>query len=204
MASKEGRTYVRGKFPFQVRFRIILAEEYEAVRRTGKRYQSSHKKMLTIDGVDADKNDRETSLDSGLVEFLLYMDEKVDHIIAMLSKHEARGVFYEGRGLDISGAGMKLEVDDRIQSGQIIHAHFILSRFPLVVIDVFGEVVRVVPIDREGKKRYQLGIRFADISESDREKVIAYVFRRQREAIRGRKNGPDMITEVDTEKEGLP
>lgn len=187
MASKERRSFVRGDFPFEVRFRAVPKEEYEAIQRTGNRYESSHKKRLTIDGINADKSDKGTSLDSGLVEFLLYIDEKLDHIIKMLSEHEAaKGVFYEGKGLNISGSGMNLEVDRQVQSGQIIHANFVLSKFPLVVMDVFGEVVHVTPVEGVSKGCYHLGIRFLNLRESDREKVIACVFKKQREAIRNR------------------
>jgi hypothetical protein len=73
----------------------------------------------------------------------------------------------------------------------------VLSKFPLVVMDVFGEVIRVTQIQGLGKRCYHLGIRFLDLMESDREKLIACVFRRQREVIRGRINegsGPGLIT----------
>jgi hypothetical protein len=190
MASKEKRSFVRGYFPFQVRFRIVEKEECEAVWRTGNRYESPDTKILSIDGINADKSDRGSSLDSDLVELLLYIDEKLDHIIKMLSKPEdAKKVYHEGKGLNISGSGMKLEVYRQVQAGQIIHAHFVLSKFPLVAINALGEVVRVKPVGGIGEQCYRLGIRFLNLSESDREKVISCVFRRQREVIRGRRDG---------------
>jgi hypothetical protein len=67
----------------------VLKDEYTAIPRTGNEYESSQKKKLAIDDSDADKGDKGTSLGSGRVEFLLYIDERVNHVIKMLSKHEA-------------------------------------------------------------------------------------------------------------------
>jgi hypothetical protein len=109
---------VRGDFPFEVRFKTIAREEYESLRRTGSRHCTTTKKKLIIDGIDADTRDTGTSLDSGLVDLLLHMDEKLDHIMATLSKNEAgTDASFKGKGLNISGSVMKLEVDRQVQSG---------------------------------------------------------------------------------------
>ncbi|MFW6147865.1 MAG: PilZ domain-containing protein [Thermodesulfobacteriota bacterium] len=189
MAPRDKRSFVREYFTFRVNYRLVPKEDYETVPKTGEQQESSYKKRLTSDAVNADKDDKGTVLDSSLVEFLLYMDEKLDYIIKMVSKYDApEGVFYDGKGLDISGAGMKLEVEREMQPGQIIHANFILSKFPLVALDVFAEAVRVTSVKTAEKQSYKIGFRFLNLSERDREKVIACVFRKQRESIRERKD----------------
>jgi len=83
---------------------------------------------------------------------------------------------------------MKIIVDKPVEPGQIIQANFVLSRFPLVFIDLFGEVDRVTPVDEDGKTIYHLGGKFLDLDPNDRERIIGCVFQMQRGIIRKRKN----------------
>ena len=185
MVSSERRSYVRAGFPFKITYRILRREEYETIRSTANRFPSSNKKKLIVDGIHADKTDNGVSLDPGLVDFLLRMDDKLDRIMDILSKDMAdEGLLNQGTGVNISGSGMNLIVDRLAESGQIIHSTFTLSRFPLIVMDVFGEVIRVTPVETEGNTAYQLGIKFLDLDPNDRENIIACVFQRQRETIR--------------------
>ena len=198
MVLKERRSYVRGNFAFTVKFRTMTHEEYEAAKRTGSQVFSSGKKTLIIDGADTDNSDSSIPLSSGLVDFLLRMDEKLDRIMGILSKDEAdKGLIHQGTGVNISGSGMNLIVDRLVEPGQIIHTTFVLSRFPPVVMDVFGEVIRITLAETESNTTYQLAVRFLDLDPNDRENIIACVFQKQREEIRKSKNenpGPDLIT----------
>jgi hypothetical protein len=189
MVLEERRSFVRGEFAFTVNFRTMTHEEYETAKRTGTQIVSSGKKDLNIEGADTDKRDSDIALSSGFIDFLLRMDEKLDLIMGILSKDKAdQGLVNQGTGVNISGSGMNIIVDRLVEPGEIIHANFILSRFPLIVMDVFGEVVRVTPVEMEGNTACQLGIRFLDLDPSDREKIIACVFQRQRKAIRKSKD----------------
>jgi c-di-GMP-binding flagellar brake protein YcgR len=118
------------------------------------------------------------------------MDEKLDQILIKLSKEEVgRGLLAkQGIGINISGSGMNVVVEEPVELGQIIQAHFLLSRIPLVFIDAFGEVLRVKPLDENGTVTYNLGIEFLDLKPNDRERIIACVFQRQRKSIRERKS----------------
>jgi len=118
------------------------------------------------------------------------MDEKLDPILTKLSKEEVdRGLLAkQGIGINISGSGMNMVVEEPVEPGQIIQTHFVLSRIPLVFIDAFGEVLRVTPADENGTVTYNLGIEFLDLKPSDRERIITCVFKRQRKSIRERKS----------------
>jgi hypothetical protein len=186
MVVKERRSFVREDFYFQVRFRKVPKEEYERVRKTSNPKGSLHKKKLIINVADTDN--KNSNLDVSLINFLLQINEKLDRMIAMLSRDEVEQVgLAQGTGVNISGSGMNLVVDKLVEAEQIIHANFLLSKFPLFDVDVFGKVIRVTPIIEDGKTAYQLGIKFLDIDPDDREKIIAWVFQKQREAIRSRK-----------------
>ena len=187
--SKERRSCVRGDFSFKVKFRIITPEEYETMKGTNHQILSPEKKRLIIDSTDTDKTDNGITSNACLIDFLLHMDEKLDQILAMISKDEGdKGLPNQGIGTNISGSGMNIIAEKPVEPGKIIHANFVLSRLPLVLIDVFGEVVRVAPVDEDGKTTYHLGIKFLDLDPNDRERIIACVFQRQREIIRKSKN----------------
>ncbi len=182
---KERRSHVRGDLSFKVKYTIITPEEYEKLKTSEEEIFSPNKEEPIIDITDTDRDTDSTS-NTCLIDLLLHMDEKLDRILSILSKGEAeKGFFnYEGIGIDISSSGMNIVVDKPVEPGKIIHANFVLSRFPLVLIDLFGQIIRVTPVDEEGKTMYHLGIKFLDLKPNDREKIITCVFQRQREAIR--------------------
>ena len=184
MTSKERRSCVRGNFSFAVRYTIVNPKEYEELKRYDSSIVSSTKAII----IDTSKQDIGLTENYLIVNFLLQMDEKLNQIVAMLSKdRECEGLLNKAVGENISGAGMNMLVDKFIEAGTIIRAEFIPSRFPLVFINAFGEVIQATEVDENGKSMYRLGIKFLNLSSSDRERIISCVFQKQREAIRKRK-----------------
>ncbi|MBA7715301.1 hypothetical protein ES703_124342 [subsurface metagenome] len=188
MISKERRSYVRGDLSFKVRFKVMTPEEYETVKMSGNQIVSPDRR-LSVDSNNTNRGATQITPNAFMIDFLLQLDEKLDQILAMLSKDgEAKGLLNQGMGVSISGSGMSIIADKPVEPGQIIHANFVLSRLPLVFIDLFGQVVRVAPVDEDGEGTYHLGIKFLDLDPDDRERIIAYVFQKQREIIRIRKS----------------
>ena len=188
MTSKENRTYVRADIVFKVKFSLLTRETYENEERS-KANQFSlmlrpHEMIFTEVDEPVARN-----IDGNFINFLIQMDEKLDQILALLSKGDVKkGPPEEGVGINISGSGMNLIVDKPVERGMIIHAKFFLTKAPFLFLDLFGEVVRVIPSEEKGKKTYQLGIEFMDLCESDRERIIMAVFQQQRQEIRNRRS----------------
>jgi len=174
MILQERRSYVRGDFSFKVKFWLLSPEEYQDMKETSNQFGYPDEEIIT-DLTDPDK---------------VQMDEKLDQILTKLSKEEVdRGLLAkQGIGINISGSGMNVVVEEPVEPGQIIQAHFVLSRIPLVFIDAFGEVLRVKSLDENGIVIYNLGIEFLDLKPNDRERIIACVFQRERKSIRERKS----------------
>ena len=187
--SQERRSYVRGDVYFKVKFKIISPDEYQDFKRSKKEVFSHDTREKGIDITDTDNKDAHITSNTSLIDFLLYMDEKLDQILDLVSKDVAdKESSNLGIGSNISGSGMNIITDKPLEPGKIIHTNFVLSRFPLVFIDVFGEIVRVTPVDEDGKTSYHLGTKFLDLNLNDRERIIACVFQSQREAIRKKKD----------------
>jgi len=189
MILQERRSYVRGDFPFKVKFWLLSPEEYQDMKETSNQFGYPDEEIIT-DLTDPDKADGGITLNACLIDFLLQMDEKLDQILTKLSKEEVDGgsLAKQGIGINISGSGMNVVVEEPVELGQIIQAHFVLSRIPLVFIDAFGEVLRVKSLDENGTVIYNLGIEFLDLKPNDCERIIACVFQRERKSIRERKS----------------
>ena len=188
MISNERRSYVRGAFPFKVRYRLLTAEEYQKLRETIHDIPYPEEEIGS-EIANQDTRDVESGLNSSLIDFLLKIDEKLDQILARLSREEAETDYpaKQGVGTNISGSGMNMVILEPAQPGQIIHAHFVLSKAPLVYLDVFGQILWVTPTEDNEGEAFNLGIEFLDLKPADQERIIACVFQRQRKSLRQRK-----------------
>ena len=184
----ERRSYVRGNFSFKIKFKTMTSDEYEASLNSFEPPFSHLPEKSGI--VAADKGDSpDTPIDASLMDYMVRIDEKLNLILELLTiDEEEESLFEQGLGMNISGSGMNIMVDQPIETGQIIHSKIYLSRIPVVFLDVFGEVVRSSMVNECGRNLYSLGIKFLDLSLNDQERIIATVFKRQRGILRKRKN----------------
>jgi c-di-GMP-binding flagellar brake protein YcgR len=82
--------------------------------------------------------------------------------------------------LDISAGGLKLRIAEQLKVRDKIKLKIFINKEELTIK---GEIVRVI---EEQDKRYACGVRFIDLEEQTREKIIKFVFQLMREK---RKNG---------------
>jgi PilZ domain len=189
MPQIERRSYVRGNFSFKIKFKTIALDEYEALLNSCAPRFSLFQEEPGSTAVD-EAQSADTSIDGSLMNYLVKIDEKLDLILELLIKDkEAEGPFEQGVGVNISGSGMNIMVDQPVETGQIIHSKIYLSRIPMVFLEVFGEIVRSSIVNECGKILYSLGVKFLDLRVNDQERIIATVFKSQRGALRKRKNG---------------
>ena len=189
MPHVERRSYVRGNFSFKIKFKTISLDEYEALSNSRESRFTFLQEAHGIAALD-EIQDKETSMDSSLMNYLAMINEKLDLILELLTNdNEAQGVFEQAVGVNISGSGMNIMVDQPVETGQIIHSKIYLPGVPMVFLNVFGKVVRSSKVNECGKILYSLGVRFLNLSVNDQEKIIAMVFKNQRADLRKRKNG---------------
>lgn len=84
----------------------------------------------------------------------------------------------EGALEDISAGGVQLSLDRRLPLFTEIELVFTLPVTDRVLRDVFGEVVRVPD---QSEPPYSLGVEFTSITEKNRNDIIQYVYKRQRD-----------------------
>ena len=184
MQSEERRSFVRGNFSFNVKFKTMTKDEYEYLKKTNEAIFPTFKQELGVEIKDREIN-ADHLASASLINHLFQIDEKLDLILELLSNDKTvKGLYSQGVGLNISGSGMNIMVNRYVEYGRVIHTKFYLSKFPLVYMDIFGEVVHVTQVDKDGRTHYNIGIKFLDLSMNDRERIISSVFLRHRGDIR--------------------
>ena len=79
----------------------------------------------------------------------------------------------EAKAVDISGGGLRLFSEIKAEKDDIIEIYFLGAIDKLEMAK--GQVMRC----QKREDMYELGIKFLDLGQSDRDKVIKYVFKRQ-------------------------
>ena len=127
------------------------------------------------------------STDPSLYRILTEINKKLDFLIEALPNKEELGLsqHYEGICEDISGVGMKFRSDYPLLNGDLLNMTIPLPPIHLATLMVIGQVKRTKKIVDEitGEKVNEVAVEFLGINESDREEIIAYSFKRQREII---------------------
>ncbi|MBU2621858.1 MAG: PilZ domain-containing protein [Proteobacteria bacterium] len=190
----ELRSDVRGDFSYTVEYEIITPEEFHSIREKTFRPLNPDMEKLKIGRARSDNDNMDAGfvINDNMAEFFVRMDEKLDRILLMLSKNEVfSGCSGQGTGNNISASGMNICIDRPVKQGQIVHANIVLSKLPFFCIDVYGEIIRIDALKEKDAPLCQVGIKFLNLDEIGREKIVAYIFQQQREAIRKSKNAAD-------------
>lgn len=90
--------------------------------------------------------------------------------------------FYRAQTLDISGGGLMFAADHSFSPGDRLK--IILELPPGEKLRLEARVVRVVANPSEAWRRFSIGVEFTEIRERDRDRIVRWVFERQRELIK--------------------
>ena len=86
-----------------------------------------------------------------------------------------------GMLVDLSAGGAKINTDRKMNIGYLLTIDLQLDDESLIT---FGEVRTASDLPRGNRHAYQYGIRFAMIPESDQEKIIRFMYKKQREELK--------------------
>ena len=98
----------------------------------------------------------------------------------LLPDNEMRGDFIKSITRDISGGGVCLICEESLEKGTYVEAFLNLDKRVRFV----GVVVRSLEEKNKGVITYETGIKFVRIENKDREQIISYVFKTQRERLK--------------------
>jgi len=125
-----------------------------------------------------------------VMRMLKQVDAKLDYLIDVAEGRRAPGT---GRPnmvvlLDISGAGLSFVNPGEIPVGSFLRMLIQVNRFPMVEIPVVGKVQRCLDVaETEGAGKFELGVSFEAIRETDREHIFRFISRMERRILRERR-----------------
>jgi hypothetical protein len=177
------RNHVRVDVSFPVSFDLVGEDDYEKIKnaiishRTGDR-EGDLMPLLGVEELE--------SLDITVAKIWLSMNSKLDYIVKLLKQKGEGAEEKEGICKDISGKGIKMIYKGNLSMGQCIHLRIHPPTFPPLSVVALGKILRAekTAICREGE--IEAAVEFDAIHEDDREEIISYVFKRQRELLRAR------------------
>jgi c-di-GMP-binding flagellar brake protein YcgR len=84
----------------------------------------------------------------------------------------------KGMALDLSGGGMNIGIDKPLEENKHILMQLDTEGLQLCLT---GQIVRGYSEIVSNKVAYRIGVSFIDISETDRDRIIGFVFKKQRD-----------------------
>lgn len=138
-------------------------------------------------------NQKQTSsLPTEIIDEIHSIHKKLDLILKLMGNSEENDIFKEKpTEVNISGAGFKFKSYADLQIGDFLDLKMVLPNQSCLVIEAVGEVVRIDRVSRkeegaDGGACKEVAVKFAAINEDNREAIIRYVFKRQRELLRAK------------------
>lgn len=190
----ERREYVRVEASLPVRYKILKEEEYDGAgaKRLKERRAVEEESCSAL--LDEIRLESETLLPAslpdgmnpGMAKALNEMNRKLNLVLKLLVETRLPGIDPEElQDVNLSGGGLRMVLHEKLEVGQKLGMEIRLPLFPPSVLYTVARIARVRPMDEKSDPPlYETALHFIDISEEDREKIIRYVFQRQRFHIR--------------------
>ena len=87
----------------------------------------------------------------------------------------------DGMVVDLSAGGAKIYTDRKVRKGELIIIDLMLDDDQIIA---FGDVRTANDLPPKSKFAYQYGVRFAMMAESDQERIIRFMYKKQREELK--------------------
>lgn len=88
----------------------------------------------------------------------------------------------EGMSIDISGGGVLFSTPYPVEKDQVLELEIKLPEREAIFCK--GKVLRIIKDNNKVNKNYQVVVEYYDITEGQRDRIVAYLFEKQREWLR--------------------
>lgn len=117
-----------------------------------------------------------------LYEMLFDINQKLNILLNHIAEKNGFNI-PEAREVNISGGGLRFTSQDSFSAGDRLILKTFLPTYAHA-IKIKCEVVRVVPSDKGG---FDVAVKFTEMDETTRDKIIKYIFAKQRKLLRTEK-----------------
>lgn len=114
--------------------------------------------------------------DKVLSAWLKLLNQKLEAVIGLLDKEREQFRRLEYRNVEISGGGITVRLPDEFENKGLVEMKLLLPAIPPVAMYVYGEVA-----DCRGGA---VSVRYLPMDDELRDRIVHYVFQRQREVLR--------------------
>lgn len=170
---EEGGFTVHDNIPFA--YLKVPKEEYE-------RYESSYRSVSGDNLLQRDDSINKDGVDPALYNCLIDIERKLSLIIRHLSSQgKGEAVIPDEKGVEIGASEVRFDAEEEMFPGDILKIRMILPTYPIALVNFYSKVKKVVPL-KDG--RYDTCVAYSGLNTEIKDRIIAYLFKKQREAIR--------------------
>ena len=130
-----------------------------------------------------------------ILSHIIDLNRKIDVLAELLiQENKLPAEVTKSRDVCISASGIKINISEPSNHGQKIALCIVLPFTPPAKLFVMGEITRSAisePVSDEDDIKYETAVRFLDLKEEDYEKIIKYIFKRQRDMLKDKKRLTD-------------
>lgn len=131
-----------------------------------------------------DERNLVADLEKGILNVLVAMETKIDAIARFLAEGDRRSLsIFTPRPVNLSASGIRFVTTEPASEGDFTELRLHLKDGEGGPVDILGTVIRISP-PRGAEEGTEVAVRFRHIEEGDRNRIIRYIFSRQRETIR--------------------
>lgn len=125
--------------------------------------------------------------DEHLGEFLRHLDTKINRLLAIVSKEPSPLDKLQPQEVDISGTGMAFLSTEKIKAGDALEIQMVLLPDHTHIYTVARAVSSEKPANLPTQYACRVACQFNLIMDEDREVIIQHVFKRQKLALRNKR-----------------
>ncbi len=193
------RSHLRVNSYVILNYRIISGEEF--IEQKNKYIQNiSHDteenlyKSQIFTGEELDLTTEHPSVE--ILNEIKTLNKKIDFIINHLIKPDDKSILDEEQTeVSLSGSGIKFISSDNLKTGDFLEMKLVLPLSTGIVIDFIAEVIRVIKpagsLGTNDPESSEIAVKYVAINGDDREMIIRYTFKRQRELLRASEGSSD-------------
>lgn len=118
--------------------------------------------------------------DRALSEWLKYINQKLDFLISIITMEQQGFSSLPINKVDISGGGLSFRSEKPYKKGDLLEIKIVIENPNPLALYLYGEVISCEALEKD----FRIGVKFINIDEDVRDQIVKFVFYRQRQLIR--------------------
>jgi hypothetical protein len=182
----ERRSFFRIHDRLVVEFRQITPEDFTKLKELIQYNSTQIIDKTKETHLFADKNPK--GKNEEIFAYMRMMNRKLDTIMDLLSKTQNGEIYHSVQTeIILSGAGIQFESDILFQTGDYTELKIVVPLFPYPKITILCQVVRTESMQGGVMGIFRIAMKFLVVNEKDRDFLVKYIFEKEREYLRQKK-----------------